>query len=272
MSDRDLCFTPATSLQRLYRAKKVSPLEVMQAVFARIDAGEAVGAREIAADRLLWGSPDDFVEQIARYRAATGCEHVHTAFGAGLPAGSSELFVDLPVSWASRTEAVDGRTSPEELLAAAHASCFAMALSGQLVRAGTPPDHLHVSATVTFDRVDEKWTVTTSELDVVGVVPGIDEEAFDAAAQAARDGCPISRALAGNVDDQRYDNLWNLDFRIARNIKLQRVTLTPSVEIFNALNNDVVLSRARNAGAASFYRIEELISPRIARVGIRMTF
>ena len=56
-----------------------------------------------------------------------------------------------------------------------------------------------MSATVTFDRVDEKWTVTTSELDVVGVVPGLDEAGFEAAAQAARDGCPISRALAGNV-------------------------------------------------------------------------
>ena len=115
-------------------------------------------------------------------------------------AGTSELFIDLPVSWASRTEGPAGRTSPEELLAAAHASCFSMALSGNLVKAGTPPDHLHVSATVTFDKVGEKWTVTTSQLDVVGVVPNIDEAAFDAAAQAAKDGCPISRALAGNVE------------------------------------------------------------------------
>lgn len=138
---------------------------------------------------------------MAAIRTATVTWTGTLAEGTGtVTAGSSELFVDLPVSWASRTEGVDGRTSPEELLAAAHASCFAMALSGQLVRAGTPPDHLHVSATVTFDRVDEKWSVTTSELDVVGVVPGIDEAAFDAAAQAARDGCPISRALAGNVE------------------------------------------------------------------------
>ena len=122
------------------------------------------------------------------------------AEGSGtVSAGTSELFVDLPVSWASRTEDPDGRTSPEELLAAAHASCFAMALSGALVRGGTPPDHLHVSATVSFDRVDEKWTVTSSELDVVGVVPGMDEAAFHAAAEGARDNCPISRALAGNV-------------------------------------------------------------------------
>ena len=115
-------------------------------------------------------------------------------------AGSSELFTDLPVSWASRTEAVDGRTSPEELLAAAHASCFAMALSGGLVRGGTPGDHVHVSATVTFDKVGDAWTVTRSELDVVGVVPGLDQAGFHTAAEGAKDGCPVSRALAGNVE------------------------------------------------------------------------
>jgi len=123
------------------------------------------------------------------------------AEGSGtVSAATSELFTDLPVSWASRTEASNGRTSPEELLAAAHSSCFAMALSGGLARGGTPPDHVHVSATVTFDKVGDAWTVTRSELDVVGVVPGLDEAGFDAAAQAAKDGCPISRALAGNVE------------------------------------------------------------------------
>ena len=115
-------------------------------------------------------------------------------------AGTSELFVDLPVSWATRIEAPGGKSAPEELLAAAHASCFLMALSGDLTRAGTPPDHLHVSATVAFDKVDGKWTVTRSELDVMGVVPGIDDAGFDAAAQGAGTGCPISRALAGNVE------------------------------------------------------------------------
>jgi osmotically inducible protein OsmC len=115
-------------------------------------------------------------------------------------AGTSQLFTDLPVTWASRTEEHNGRTSPEELLAAAHASCFSMALSGALARAGTPPDHLHVSATVTFDKVGDQWGVTASQLDVVGVVPGIDGDAFDAAARDAKDGCPISRALAGNVE------------------------------------------------------------------------
>jgi osmotically inducible protein OsmC len=138
---------------------------------------------------------------MAATRTATVTWTGTLAEGSGtVSAGSSELFTDLPVSWASRTEAPGGQTSPEELLAAAHASCFSMALSGALARAGTLPDHMHVSATVTFDRVGEAWTVTRSELDVVGTVPGLDEAAFDAAAQNARDNCPISRALAGNVE------------------------------------------------------------------------
>jgi osmotically inducible protein OsmC len=134
-------------------------------------------------------------------RTATATWNGTLAEGSGtVSAGTSELFMDLPVSWASRTEEFNGRTSPEELLAAAHASCYLMALSGGLVRAGTPADHLHASATVTFDKVGDQWSVTQSQLDVVGVVPGIDDDAFDAAAQVAKDGCPISRALAGNVE------------------------------------------------------------------------
>ena len=115
-------------------------------------------------------------------------------------AGSSGLFMDLPVSWASRTESPDGRTSPEELLAAAHASCFAMALSGAWRAPARRRIDMHVSATVTFDKVGDAWSVTRSQLEVVGTVPGLDEAGFDAEAQAAKDGCPISRALAGNVE------------------------------------------------------------------------
>lgn len=134
-------------------------------------------------------------------RSATVTWNGTLAEGAGtVSAATSELFVDLPVSWPSRTEDAAGRTSPEELLAAAHASCFAMALAGRLVRAGTPPEHLHVQATVTFAKVGDAWSVTSSQLDVVGVVPGLDEAGFDAEAQGAKDGCPVSRALAGNVD------------------------------------------------------------------------
>lgn len=115
-------------------------------------------------------------------------------------AGSSDTFRDLPVSWASRTEAPDGRTSPEELLAAAHASCFAMALSAGLGRAGTPPEHLHVEAEVTFDKQEAGWSVVASRLTVLGHIPGATPESFAEAATAASSGCPISRALAGNVE------------------------------------------------------------------------
>lgn len=114
-------------------------------------------------------------------------------------ASSSRAFSSLPVSWAARTEAPEGRTSPEELIAAAHASCFAMAFSAGLGRAGTPPERLEVSAEVTFDKLDAGWRVVSSALTVRGVVPGISEADFIAAAEAAKDGCPVSQALTGNV-------------------------------------------------------------------------
>ncbi len=106
----------------------------------------------------------------------------------------------LPVTWASRTERSNGKTSPEELVAAAHASCFNMALSGILGDRGTPPDKLETSATVTFTEVEGGWKVGSSSITVKGSVPGIDEDAFRQAAEAAKDGCPISGALKGNVD------------------------------------------------------------------------
>jgi osmotically inducible protein OsmC len=114
---------------------------------------------------------------------------------------SSGVFKGLEVSWARRSEAdANGVTSPEELLAASHASCFAMAFSAGLARAGSKPDSLNVTATVTFDRVGEGFKVVSSALDVRGRVPNIDQAAFVKAAEAAKDGCPISQALKGNVD------------------------------------------------------------------------
>ncbi|HOU27934.1 MAG TPA: OsmC family peroxiredoxin [Thermoleophilia bacterium] len=106
----------------------------------------------------------------------------------------------LPMTWASRTQRSDGKTSPEELVAAAHASCFSMALSLILGEGGTPPDKLETSATVTFQEIEGGWKVGTSEITVKGWVPGIDEAAFKKAAEAAKDGCPISSALKGNVE------------------------------------------------------------------------
>lgn len=114
-------------------------------------------------------------------------------------AKSSAAFSALPVTWASRTETPDGRTSPEELVASAHASCFAMAFSAGLGRAGTPPQKLEVSAVVTFEKVEAGWRVTKSDLEVKGWVPGLDAAGFAKAAEAAKDGCPISNALKGNV-------------------------------------------------------------------------
>ncbi len=112
---------------------------------------------------------------------------------------TSGKFGSLPVSWGARTEAPQGKTSPEELLAAAHASCFSMALAAGLAKAGTPPKTLEVTSAVTFDKVGADWTVVSSALEVTGVVPGIDAAAFAKAAEGAKDGCPISRALMNNV-------------------------------------------------------------------------
>jgi lipoyl-dependent peroxiredoxin len=137
---------------------------------------------------------------MAAVRTATVTWQGPLATGTGtVSAGTSELFMDLPVSWGSRTEAADGRTSPEELLAAAHAACYAMAFSADLGRAGYTPEELHVSAEVTFDKLEGGWTVTASALTVLGHVHGITPDEFDRIAEGTRDGCPISRALAGNV-------------------------------------------------------------------------
>jgi len=104
----------------------------------------------------------------------------------------------LDVTWKSRSEESEGgQTSPEELLAAAHASCFSMALSSGLAKAGTPPDSLEVRATSTFV---PGTGITAMKLDVTGRVQGMDEAAFQEAAHAAGENCPVSQALKGNVD------------------------------------------------------------------------
>jgi len=114
--------------------------------------------------------------------------------GAGrIESVGSGAFAPLDVTWASRTEEPGGRTSPEELIAAAHASCFSMALSHALAQAGNPPDRLETSATVTFV---PGTGITKSALTVRGSVPGMDEDAFRAAAEDAKVNCPVSKALA----------------------------------------------------------------------------
>jgi osmotically inducible protein OsmC len=104
----------------------------------------------------------------------------------------------LEVTWASRSEADEsGRTSPEELIAAAHAACFSMSLSSTLAKAGSPPERLDVRATSTFV---PGTGITQMRLDVTGRVPGLDDAAFRQAAGQAKENCPVSKALAGNVD------------------------------------------------------------------------
>ena len=106
----------------------------------------------------------------------------------------------MPVTWASRTERPDGKTSPEELIAAAHASCFAMAFSDTLAEQGNEPEELNINAVCTFDA--DQLKVTTMILDVRGRVPGLDAEGFQNAAERAEQVCPVSNALRGNVDIQ----------------------------------------------------------------------
>ena len=113
---------------------------------------------------------------------------------------SSGAISRLPVTWGSRTEEHNGRTSPEELIAAAHASCFSMAFSNGLAKNGTPPTSLDVRATITFAKGDAGWKITRSDITVRGTVPGIDAAKFAELAEAAKDGCPVSGALKGNVE------------------------------------------------------------------------
>jgi osmotically inducible protein OsmC len=114
--------------------------------------------------------------------------------------GSGAFAAGLPVTWASRVERSDGRTSPEELIAMAHASCYAMALSHTLNEAGTPPQRLEVSSTVTVEQVPGGIKVGESRLEVRGRVPGIDQAKFEEMAKKGEQGCPISNAIRNNVD------------------------------------------------------------------------
>jgi osmotically inducible protein OsmC len=121
------------------------------------------------------------------------------AHGGGRVAPDSGAFDEQEVTWASRTARSAGKTSPEELIAAAHAACFAMAFSHGLAQAGHTAERVEVSAEVTFD-TDEGPKITTSELTVNARVPGIDEAQFQEIADGAKDGCPVSGALKGNVE------------------------------------------------------------------------
>ena len=119
------------------------------------------------------------------------------AHGGGTTTPDSGAFEPVEVSWASRTKRAAGKTSPEELLAAAHASCYCMALANELAQAGTPPQTLEATARVEFEPGEG---VKSSHITISGRVDGIDQGRFEEAASAAGEGCPISGALKGNVD------------------------------------------------------------------------
>ena len=114
---------------------------------------------------------------------------------------TSDFLRDVPTSWRARTEEPgNGLTSPEELLAAAHASCFSMAFSNQLAKAGLVAERVEVRVDVTADKREEGWTVLSSRITTRAWVPGVDEETFQRCATNAKDGCPISRSLKGNIE------------------------------------------------------------------------
>jgi osmotically inducible protein OsmC len=121
------------------------------------------------------------------------------ARGAGTLTSGSGALDELAVTWASRTERPDGKTSPEELVAGAHASCLAMAVALVLGENKTPPERLAVSAVCTLDEVEGAPRITTAELTVRAQVPGVEAAALERMVGRAADLCPVSNALRGNV-------------------------------------------------------------------------
>ena len=113
---------------------------------------------------------------------------------------SSGALNNLPVTWASRTERPDGKTSPEELIAAAHAECYAMGLANSLAQSGTPATKLDVSAVCTLELSAKGLKIQSMDLTVNGTVPGLDAGAFEKAAQVAEQNCPVSNALRNNLE------------------------------------------------------------------------
>jgi osmotically inducible protein OsmC len=121
--------------------------------------------------------------------------------GRGRVSAASGVFSDLDVTWAARTNRPDPKTSPEELIAAAHAACYAMAFSHTLAEAGHAPEQVSVTAICHFTPIEGGgFSVSRMELDVHGRVPGVDAAAFRQLAEAGDRGCPVSNALRGNVE------------------------------------------------------------------------
>ena len=121
--------------------------------------------------------------------------------GHGRVSASSGVFTDLDLTWAARTNRPDPKTSPEELIAAAHAACYAMAFSHTLAEAGHVPERVSVTAVCHFTPIEGGgFSMSKMEVDVHGRVPGVDVEAFQQLAEEGERGCPVSNALRGNVE------------------------------------------------------------------------
>jgi len=136
---------------------------------------------------------------MAQQRSADVVWEGNLARGRGTIQGGTGVLRDLEITQPTRFGDADGHTSPEELVAAALAGCFAMYLSGVLTKADSPPERLEARAVVTLDTVDGAPRITTIDLSVVGHVPGIDEETFKQAAGAAEQGCPVSNVLNAEI-------------------------------------------------------------------------
>lgn len=118
--------------------------------------------------------------------------------GKGTVSTTSGILANTPYSFTTRFENAPG-TNPEELIAAAHAGCFSMALSAQLGGSNLTPESINTSATLTMEKLEAGWTITAVHLDVVAKVPGASAEAFDKAAQNAKAGCPVSKVLNAKI-------------------------------------------------------------------------
>jgi lipoyl-dependent peroxiredoxin len=118
--------------------------------------------------------------------------------GKGTVSSASGVLSNTPYSFTTRFENTPG-TNPEELIAAAHAACFSMALSAQLNAAGMTAESIQTNATLTMEKLESGWTITAVHLDVVARVPQASQSAFDTAAQSAKSGCPVSKLLNANI-------------------------------------------------------------------------
>ncbi len=120
--------------------------------------------------------------------------------GSGTVSTQSRVLDNATVKWSSRAVQADENTSPEELIAAAHATCVSMALANGLAEGGNPPQRIESEATATFDQTPDGFRLTTMRLTIRGQVDGVDEAQFRQAAEGAKENCPVSQALKDNVD------------------------------------------------------------------------